>query len=139
VSGGLCIRWLGGRRSPLPLALTLTGAACGGDAPTAPLEPCGAPVEVRVSQGARGEIMWTARCGVTWITVVEAPRVASVGTVWSIRAAPGTAIAPGVRYGEPPSGTRELTPAIPVEPGWVYAVSLTRADQVTVGSVLGRP
>ena len=95
--------------------------ACSSDpaAPDSDLEACTGPVTVHVSAGTSPTFDWEPECRLFFINVER-----GAGDEWLVHSEGENAIAPPVRYGEVPSGATERAPAVPLEPGVTYDVTL---------------
>src|SRR5689334_16495281 len=98
--------------------------ACGGDKAVAPTVTCQSAIAVSVETGTSPRFNWTPACGVHEIAVVAPPGNGSVQVMWAI-ASDTRLIGPGIRYGDTPSGTQTVSPAVPVTHGTSYVVTFT--------------
>ena len=115
-SASRATRWL--------LLVSVSAVLACGDGPTAPRVACDGPISVRVGTGTNPTFNWIPGCGVTRIDVIAPPGNNTGGTIWWLRS-DTRLIGSGVRYGDSPSGTKTMLPAIPVTHGTQYAVVFT--------------
>jgi hypothetical protein len=88
------------------------------------LAVCMGPVTVEATTLAEGgRFSWTPRCGLTGLSVPLPPSAGMPGTLWAIESDTHL-IAPGVRYGDRPSGTRTTAPAQSLPRGSPFVVWL---------------
>ena len=94
-------------------------------APEEALALCTGPVTVQAQTLAEGgRISWTPRCGLRALVVPLPPSAGAAGTpFWAIES-DTRPIAPGVRYGERPAGTRTTAPAQSLPRGTTFVVWL---------------
>lgn len=114
------------KSSPFTLALTLGLAGCathpGRVAPT----PCGptSQVQIAIRPGPNPTFAWTPACAVGWLQVVRGD---SGVVAWQIEARDSVnAFTSPVVFGVVPSAALELSPAMPLESGATYTVTLGR-------------
>ena len=114
-------------------------ASCGDD-PVAPLSRCTGPISVVSGTGQDARFDWTPRCGLFAINLVPPPGGAGSPTEgWTV-ISETVLIAPGIRHGEAPSGTRLEVPAFQVTAGTGYQVNFTaQPGQPPITTVLWTP
>jgi len=117
------------KSSLFTLALTLGLAGCathpGRVAPT----PCGptSQVQLAIRPGPNPTFAWTPACAVGWLQVVRGD---SGQVAWQIEARDSVnAFSSPLVFGVVPSDAIELTPAMPLESGATYTVTLGRFFQ----------
>ena len=81
-------------------------------------------VTVTVSSGLQPEFRWAPDSGIAWLHVGRHDKNQQV---WQITADSTNSIRQPVRYGVAPQGT-QATPAIPLEPGVEYELSVGRYE-----------
>lgn len=114
------------KSSVFTLALTLGLAGCASHPGRVSPTPCGPTSEVKLAirSGPAPTFAWTPSCAVGWVQVVRGD---SGQVAWQIEARDSVnAIASPLVFGAVPSAAIELTPAMPLESGATYTVTLGR-------------
>ncbi len=97
--------------------------ACSSDpaGPDDPIPACTGPVTIEVSGGTSPTFDWTPRCRLFFVLVES-----GAADQWIVLSEGTNAISPPVRYGEIPAGAIEEEPALPLESGQTYDVTVAR-------------
>jgi hypothetical protein len=98
-------------------------AACSSDptGPGASVPECTGAVTITVSSGTSPTFDWNPACRL-FLVLVEL----GAGDQWLVLSEGTNAIAPPVQYGVVPAGASQQEPAIPLQAGQTYDVTLAR-------------
>jgi hypothetical protein len=102
-------------------SFALTACSSDSTGPDPSIPECSGPVTIEVSAGTMPTFDWTPECRL-FLVLVE------LGATdrWIILSEGANAIAPPVRYGVVPDGAVQQEPALPLEAGQTYDVTLAR-------------
>lgn len=117
----------------LTLALIFGLAGCAHPPGRVSPTPCGptSQVQLAIRPGSTPTFTWTPACAVGWMQVVRGD---SGQVAWQIESRDSVnAFSSPVVFGTVPSAGVELTPAMPLEPGARYTVTLGRFFDANFG------
>lgn len=110
-------------RTSWMVTLSCAMAACSSD-PTSPdgsISECTGPVTITVSSGTSPTFDWAPRCRLFFVLVEL-----GADDQWGVISEGSNAITPPLRYGVVPAFAVQRDPAIPLQAGQTYDVTLAR-------------
>jgi len=116
---------LGERHIGLFLAIAISSCASSGNVRVTPTPGLEQRVTITVSRGLQPEFRWSPDSGIGWLHVGRHDKDQLVWEIFSGDTA--SSMRQPIRYGVPPAGAR-AKPAIPLEPGVEYELSVGRIE-----------